>query len=86
LSENNQFEILPTDTSKATLLANVASRYRLGRNFEPQTYFTVLEAPWCSQILLEYSFDDINWLTAVYDSDHDELLEFSLARTVVVEA
>jgi hypothetical protein len=85
LSQNNQVVIGNPDAVKDLLLGNIALRYRLGRNFEPQNYFTVVDAPWCSKVLLEYSFDGDVWFTDVYVTDYDELLTFSLSDTIVIE-
>lgn len=86
LSENNESVILSTDDVKEILLANIAARYQLGKNFEPQKYFSVVDAPWASQVVLEYSIDaGSNWETEVYDSAFDALLEVSLENTTVVE-
>lgn len=86
LSENNQVSIDTIDDQKLKLLNNISERYALGKNFEPQKYFSLVDAPWASQVLLEYSIDDgDNWLTEVFDADYDELLDVSLANTTLVE-
>lgn len=85
-SENNQVVIEDPDTIKAKLLVNINTRYQLGRNFEPQRYFSVVDAPWASEVKLEYSLDNgVTWLTAVYDANYDALLEFGLADIELVE-
>jgi hypothetical protein len=87
LSENNQSVILTPDEIKALLLANIAARYRLGRNFEPQRYFSTVDAPWAGSVLLEYSIDEgANWLTAISNADFDDLMEFDLENITLVEA
>lgn len=86
LSENNQVVIDPPDIVKQKLLANINSRYRLGRNFEPQRYFSVVDAPWASQVLLEYSLNDgATWSSAVYDAEFDELFDTGLSDIELVE-
>lgn len=86
LSENNQVVIDSPEEVKTALLENIAERYQLGLNFEPQKYFSVVDAPWCSQVLLEYSLDGgTTWLTAVYDAPFNYLLDVSLANTTLVE-
>ena len=86
LSENNQFVIAAPEVTKQKLLDNLAARYRLGKNFEPQKYFQVSDAPWASQVLLEYSTDDgMNWETEVYDAEFDELFTFGLDDVELVE-
>ncbi len=86
LSENNQFAIGSPDDIKAALLANITARYRLGKNFEPQRYFSIIDAPWASEILLEYSIDDgDNFTDEIFDADYDEVLTFALTDIEIVE-
>lgn len=86
LSENNQFSVQSPDWIKETLLANIQARYRLGMNFEPQRYFSVVDAPWASQVLLEWSDDDgENWHDEVYDAEYDEVFDFDLSDISVIE-
>ena len=56
-SRNNRSVILTPEESKATLLENVAAEYKMGLDFEPERYFTKTDAPWASDILLEYRKD-----------------------------
>jgi hypothetical protein len=85
LSENNQSVILSDTAVKELLLANIAEKYRLGRNFEPQKYFTILDAPWAASVLLEYSHDSgATWSSTIYDADFDELFECDLANITIV--
>jgi len=87
LSENNQVVVGSPDDVKATLLANIAERYRLGRNFEPQRYFSVVDAPWAASVLLEWSTDDeATWNSTVYDAAYDDLFMIDLANITLVEA
>jgi hypothetical protein len=87
LSENNQVVVGDPDDTKALLLANIAEKYRLGKNFEPQRYFTVVDAPWAAIVLLEWSHDaGSTWSDDVYDAEYDELFECSLANVTLVEA
>jgi len=86
-SVNNQFFIQSPEWVKDRLLDNIRRMYRLGKNFEPQTYFTVVDAPWAGIIELAYSINDgADWLTTVYEADYDDLLTFSLADTTLIEA
>lgn len=86
LSENNQVVIKSPEEVKEILLANIAERYRLGRNFEPQRYFSVDDAPWTSKVLLEWSINGgANWYSSVHDSEYDDLFEVSLANTTLIE-
>lgn len=92
LSENNQILVGSPDDVRQLLLDNVLDRYRLGRNFEPQRYFAQSDAPWTSQVLLEYSHnydpDDAGsatWSSAVYNANYDDLFEISLENILLVE-
>jgi hypothetical protein len=85
VSENNQFVIQNPDWVKARLLENISERYRLGLNFEPQKYFSVIDAPWAGEITLEYSFDDDVYNEGIYVTDYDELLYFPLGNVTIVE-
>ena len=85
-SENNQNLILSPDEVRQKLISNINEKYQLGKNFEPQRYFTVLDAPWTSQVLLEYSIDGgVNWESSVYDSEFNHLLTYGLADIEIVE-
>lgn len=88
LSVNNQSVILSPEAQKAKLMANIASRYRLGKNFEPQRYFNdVDDAPWASKVLLEYSLDSGGtWLSTVYSANYDDLFVINLANITLVES
>ncbi len=88
LSDNNQVVIGDPDEVKALLMANIAERYALGKNFEPQRYFDVAtDAPWAQSAVLEYSVDSgSNWLTAVAELDYDELFVVLLANVQLIES
>lgn len=97
-SENNQLVIGDPDDVKEALIDNIAARYRLGLNFEPQRYFSASQdAPWASQVLLEWT-DDVIWngsayevaasptySSSVYDADYRDLFVVDLARVTLVE-
>lgn len=85
-SENNLFTVgAPSDVAQK-LYDNIVAKYRLGKNFEPQRYFSVIDAPWAESVLLEYSLDaGATWSSDVYDSDYDEVFTFELADISVVE-
>lgn len=85
-SENNQFVIKTPEEIKDILLANIAARYRIGRNFEPQRYFSLVDAPWAAAVKLEYSIDaGATWETDIYDADYDDLMVPSLENIDLVE-
>jgi hypothetical protein len=87
LSENNQVVVGAPEDVKETLIANIAARYRLGRNFEPQRYYSVTDAPWAESTLLEYSLNSgVSWSSAVYDANYDDLFVVKLENITVIEA
>jgi hypothetical protein len=85
-SDNNQVVIGSPDDTKLLLMQNIAARYRLGRDFEPQRYFSVVDAPWASTVLLEWSDDDGgDWDDTVFEADYDDLYTFDLGDIELVE-
>ena len=93
LSENNQVVVGNPDDIKQKLISNIDARYRLGKNFEPQRYYSVIDAPWASSVLLQYSFDydaenpgPETWSNAIYDADYRDLFDVKLANIILVEA
>jgi hypothetical protein len=87
LSENNQTVIDAPEEVKLRLMANIAEKYRLGKNFEPQRYFSILDAPWAESVLLEWSDDDgVTYYDTVFDSDYDDLFVVLLENIELVEA
>lgn len=87
ISRNNQNVIASDDDIKDILLANIQSKYSLGKDFEPETYFTYADAPWCSDIELEYSLDNgSTWETEVYESEYDEIFDFDLSDITLVQS
>jgi len=93
LSDNNQVLVGSPDDVKIKLVENVLARYRLGRNFEPQRYYSVVDAPWTSQVLLEWTTDVVDgslagsptWNSTIYESEFNELFEVALERVTLVE-
>lgn len=84
-SENNQNVILSDEVVRDMLIDKIAEIYSLGKNFEPQTYFTVEDAPWSSAVKLEYSLDaGLNWTTAIYDANFDDIFTFDRDDVQVV--
>lgn len=87
LSENNQNVISAPEAVKLKLLENIQARYKLGKNFEPQRYFSQLDAPWTSQVLLEWSLDGgTTYYSTVYDALFDDLFDVNLANITLIEA
>ena len=86
LSDNNQFVIKSPEEVKDILLENIASKYRLGWNFEPQRYFTIVDAPWADSVLLEWSIDNgANYSNAVYEASYQDLFVINLENITVIE-
>ncbi len=93
LSENNEFTIAAPDVTKQKLFDNITARYKLGKNFEPQRYFSVVDAPWAAMVLLEWT-DDVTdgeldmsptWHDEVFESEYDEVFIFELTSIQIVE-
>ncbi len=86
LSENNQVVVGDPDDTKLLLLENIQAQYRLGRNFEPQRYFSVVDAPWAASVLLEWSDDaGSTYYDDVFEAEYDELFDFGLEDITLVE-
>ncbi len=86
LSENNQVFIQPPDITKQRLLDKILATYGLGKNFEPQRYFSVVDAPWAQSVLLEYSNDDgSTYASTVFDANYDDLFDIDLANIELIE-
>lgn len=79
-SSDNQDRVVPDDEAiRQTVFDNINARYRLGWDFEPQRYFTQVDAPWAATILLEWSDDDgANWHDEVFEGEFDDKFEFDL--------
>ncbi len=85
-SDNNLYTISSPEVSKQKLYDNIVANYKLGKNFEPQRYFSVVDAPWASNVLLEWSDNDGgDWHDEVFESEYDELFTFELADIELVE-
>ncbi len=87
LSENNQTVIKTPEEIKDILLTNIAARYGLGKDFEPQRYFSTVDAPWAGSILLEWSNDaGASYQSTVFDAEYDDLFECLLGNVTLVES
>lgn len=87
LSDNNQFSVLSATEQKELLIANIAARYKLGQDFEPQRYFSVVDAPWAATVLLEWSSNGGGlWQSTVYDADYDDIFTFDIGDITLVES
>lgn len=83
-SSDNQDAVIPSDVEiRQTVFDNINARYRLGWDFEPQRYYTQVDAPWAATITLEYTETTIDpqpedWESAVIEAEFDDLLTFDL--------
>jgi len=74
------------DDVRLQLLENINARYGLGKNFEPQKYFAISDAPWTSNVLLEWSNDaGMTWFSDVFEAEFDELFDIGLEDIEIVE-
>ncbi len=85
-SSDNQDVVLPSDeVIRSTLFININARYRLGWDFEPQRYFTQVDAPWAATIVLEWSNDGgDNWNDEVFEAEFTDLYTFGLEDITVL--
>lgn len=83
---DNQTVVVPSDEDiRIKVFANTNARYRLGWDFEPQRYFTQVDAPWAATILLEYSDNGgTTWDDDVFQANYDDLFTFGLDDITVV--
>jgi hypothetical protein len=94
LSDNNEFTISTPEIQKQTLFDNIGLKYRLGKNFEPQRYFSVIDAPWAAEVLLEWTDDvtdgvldmDAVWHDEVFEAAYNEVFTFDLSDITLVES
>lgn len=87
LSDNNQVVIATPEAVKQLLIDNIEAKYRLGRDFEPQRYFTTADAPWTSEVLLEWSDDaGSSWSNDIFEAAYDDLFDIKLENIELVEA
>lgn len=87
ISANNKNIILTDEEIRQKLFDNISARYRLGLNFEPQRYFSVVDAPWAGSILLEWSDDDGgNWHDEIFEAEYDELFTFEVGDIKIVQS
>lgn len=87
LSANNQLVVGSPDDVKFQLMQNISERYRMGNDFAPKKYFAIEDAPWASDVLLEWSDDnELTYNSTVYSSAYDDLFQIALERITIVEA
>lgn len=83
---DNSAAVVPSDeVIQQTLFDNIVARYKLGLDFEPMRYFSVIDAPYAASLVLEYSDDNgSSWEDAVFEAAYDDLLTFELADISLV--
>lgn len=85
-SRNNQTVIASPEDQKSKLLANIQALYSLGLDFEPERYYTTVDAPWAGDILLEYSLDDgATWEDDTYEALYDDYFTVLLENIQLIE-
>lgn len=83
-STNNKLLIKSPEDIKAQLVLNFKNNYSMGLDLEPQKYFTTEDAPWSSDILLQYDLGG-GFTDAVINSDFDDLYLMDIAKLTLVE-
>lgn len=85
VSDNNLFTIPSDEEIRQAVFDNINERYRLGWDFEPQRYFTLSDALWAGQVVLEYSTNGGgSWASSIYDGAYTDLFTFGLEDIEVV--
>lgn len=71
---------------RQALFDSINAKYRLGLDFEPQRYFSLVDdIPWAQSIVLEWSDDaGANWHDEVFEANFDELFTFELGDISVI--
>lgn len=86
ISRNNQNVIASPEDQKLKLLSNIQALYSLGKDFEPERYYTTVDAPWAGDILLEYSLDGgTTWFDDTYEAAYDDYFTVLLANITLIE-
>lgn len=84
-SPNSLIDIPSDEVIRQTLFDNIAARYKLGYQFEPQRYFTQSEALWASTVKLEWSNDSgVNWHQENFAATYIDVFTFELDDINVV--
>jgi hypothetical protein len=75
---NNVYAIDDIDTIKQKLLNNLGELYRVGLDFEPEKYYEIVrDAQYASNIILEWSEDNVNYSDEVKQQSFNEKLAFN---------
>lgn len=85
ISDNTLAAVPSDEIIRQQILDNIAARYKMGWDFEPQRYYTQNDATWAGEIILEYSFDSgSTWESEIYQADFQDLFTFGLEDIAVV--
>lgn len=78
-SENSLLSIPNNEDIRQSVFDNIAARYRLGWDFEPQKYMTLSETPYAASVLLEWSDDSgAHYYSSIFSAEFDDLFTFGL--------
>ena len=77
VSENTTLFVETPTEIKRKFLENFNSKYRLGYNFEPQTYLCKDDLPFAGAISIEYSEDGTNYNSIILESAYNEKITIS---------
>lgn len=78
-SANTQLIVPSDETIRQQIFDNVKARYRLGWNFEPSRYLTLVDAPYAGAILFQWSDDDGDtWESTIHTAGFRDLFTFGL--------
>ncbi len=84
-SANNMIAVPEDVAIREALFANFAARYRIGWDLEPQKYFTLADALWASNLLLEWSDDEgDNWYDTVVAAEYTDKFTLELENIEVI--
>lgn len=78
-SENTLLSIPNNEEIRQMVFDNIAARYRLGWNFEPQKYITLSETPYAASVSLQWSDDaGVTYESGIFPAVFDDLFTFGL--------
>ena len=87
-ARNSQYPVDDVDTIIDRFMTNFNEQNALGLDITPETYYTIhRDAPWASQVLTEYSFDDgTTWLSIVHAATYtDKFIGELLPENVIIQ-
>jgi hypothetical protein len=85
ISDNNLIEIPDDIEIRQNLFERISALYRMGLDFEPERYWNTTDAPWASEILLEYSDDDgVTYEDGIFQAGYRDLLTYGLEDIEII--